>query len=139
MTQEAECEKTRAPNHLFACLRKNQKGGKRTCKTSGLQRRLVRNTTHRDIQTQTLLLFFHSHNTMMTLCFLQPFFPQVFQCNGRKPFNLFIFLLRFLSVLRLRGRHSQSPASDSTSPPTPINFTSRFTTSLNLASGLPLM
>lgn len=31
MTQEAECEKTRAPNHLFARLRKNGEGGREGC------------------------------------------------------------------------------------------------------------
>lgn len=72
MTQGAECEKTRAPNYLFARMRKNgddKREGRELCRTSGLRRRLVRNTTHRDIQTQPPPLFFFTQYIDDTLLF----------------------------------------------------------------------
>lgn len=87
MTQGAECEKTRAPNYLFARMRKNgddKREGREQCRTSGLRRRLVRNTTHRDIQTQPPPLLFFTQYIDDTLLFFTIVFPLVFWCHGWK-------------------------------------------------------
>lgn len=124
MTQGAECEKTRAPNYLFACMRKKrrqQKGGQQMCRTSGLRRRLVRNITHGDIQTLPPPLFSTQYIDDTLLYFTRVFSSGVLvqrlktvQICYREKKDMSSRLLCFLSALPLRGRRSQSPASAST-------------------------
>lgn len=96
MTQEAECEKTRAPNYLFCALVEKTaatKWGACGCAEHLESDDVLLGAPLTGIYKHNSPGFFFSHSTSTTLPSFAMTFPQMFRCNGRKQFKMFTVCL----------------------------------------------